>query len=223
MDVNVYGRQLTPDEIAAEQHRELVGGLWDEVGALQLEFLQRRGLAPSHRLADVGCGALRGGVRFVRYLDVGNYYGLDVNASLLEAGRRELAAAGLADKGAHLTADDRFALSRFGVQFDCAIAVSVFTHLPMNHIVRCLAETRAVLRTGGVFYASFFEAPGRPHLAPLAHAPGGIVTHYDADPYHYALAQVQWMATAAGMTVELVGEWGHPRDHQRMLAFRAVR
>jgi cyclopropane fatty-acyl-phospholipid synthase-like methyltransferase len=222
MDVNVYGRQLTADEIAAAQHRELVGGLWDEMGELQFEFLRCRGLAPSHRLADVGCGALRGGVRFIRYLDAGNYYGLDVNASLLEAGRRELAAAGLADKAAHLVADDRFALSRFGVQFDCAIAVSVFTHLPMNSIVRCLAETRAVLRAGGVFYASFFEAPGHPHLAPLPHSPGGIVTHYDADPYHYAFAQMQWMADAAGMAVELIGPWEHPRD-QRMLAFRAAR
>ena len=222
MEVNVYGRQLTPDEIAAAQHRDLVGGLWDEVGALQFEFLKRRGLDPADRLVDIGCGALRGGVRFIRYLEAGHYYGLDINASLLDAGLRELAAAGVADKAPQLLADDRFALSRFGARFDCALAVSLFTHLPMNHIVRCLAETRAVLRDEGVLYASYFEAPDHPHLAPLPHAPGGIVTHYDADPYHYAFAQMQWMGAAAGMSVELIGPWGHPRD-QRMLAFRATR
>ena len=219
MDVNIYGRQLSAEEIAAARHRELVGGLWDEIGALQFEFLKGRGLIPSHRLADVGCGALRGGVHFIRYLEPGRYHGLDVNASLLEAGRRELAAAGLADRAPELIADGGFALSRFGVDFDVALAVSLFTHLPMNHIVRCLAETRAVLRPGAALYASFFEAPDHPHLAPLPHTPGGIVTHYDADPYHYAFAQMQWMAHAAGMTVELIGPWGHPRD-QRMLAFR---
>lgn len=219
MDVNVYGRQLTPEEIAAARHREFVGGLWDEVGALQFEFLRSRGLLPAHRLVDIGCGALRGGVHFVRYLEPGRYHGFDINASLLDAGRRELAAAGLADRAPHLIADDRFALSRFGATFDCALAVSLFTHLPMNHIVRCLAETRAVLRPGAALYASFFEAPDHPHLAPLPHTPGGIVTHYDADPYHYAFAQMQWMAHAAGMAVELIGPWGHPRD-QRMLAFR---
>ena len=222
MDVNSYGRELTAEEIAAARHRDFVGGMWDEIGALQFEFLKGRGLRPSHRLADVGCGALRGGVHFVRYLEPGHYYGLDVNASLLEAGRRELAAAGLADRAPHLIADGGFALARFGVLFDVALAVSVFTHLPMNHIVRCLVETRAALRPGAVFYATYFEAPGNPHLAPLPHAPGGIVTHYDADPYHYAFAQVQWMAAAAGMAVELVGPWGHPRD-QRMLAFTAAR
>ena len=222
MDVNSYGRELTAEEIAAAGHRDFVGGMWDEIGALQFEFLKARGLARSHRLADVGCGALRGGVHFVRYLDPGRYYGLDVNASLLEAGRRELAAAGLAGRAPQLIADGGFALSRFGVEFDVALAVSVFTHLPMNHIVRCLVETRAVLRPGAVFYATYFEAPGNPHLVPLPHAPGGIVTHYDADPYHYAFAQVQWMAATAGMAVELVGPWGHPRD-QRMLAFTAAR
>ena len=222
MDVNIYGRQLSAEEIAAARHRELVGGLWDEIGALQFEFLKGRGLLPSHRLADVGCGALRGGVHFIRYLEPGRYHGLDVNASLLEAGRRELAAAGLADRAPELIADGGFALSRFGVDFDVALAVSLFTHLPMNQIVRCLAATRAVLRPGAVFYASFFEAPGNPHLAPLPHAPGGVVTYYDTDPYHYAFAQVQWMAQAAGMAVELVGPWGHPRD-QRMLAFTAAR
>ena len=127
MDVNIYGRQLSAEEIAAARHRELVGGLWDEIGALQFEFLKGRGLLPSHRLADVGCGALRGGVHFVRYLEPGRYHGLDVNASLLEAGRRELAAAGLADRAPELIADGGFALSRFGVDFDVALAVSLFT------------------------------------------------------------------------------------------------
>ena len=54
---------------------------------------------PHHRLLDIGCGALRGGVHFVRYLEDGNYAGLDVNRSLIAAGHRELQSAGLHEKG----------------------------------------------------------------------------------------------------------------------------
>ncbi len=218
MPINVYGRQLTGAEIAAGEHRELVGGLWDELGELQFAFMTAHGLAPRDRLLDVGCGALRGGVHFVRYLDAGHYYGIDVNASLIEAGRGELAAAGLADKGAHLLVDEEFDVGRFAVTFDRAIAVSVFTHLPMNHIVKCLSEVRGVLAPRAPFFATYFEAPAEAYLEPLAHPPGGIVTRYHADPYHYAFTEMQRLARQAGLDVERIGDWGHPRG-QRMLAF----
>ncbi|MCC6198315.1 MAG: class I SAM-dependent methyltransferase [Burkholderiales bacterium] len=222
MDVNDYGRQLRPDEIEAGAHRELVGGLWDELGALQLAFMKDRGLAPGHRLLDVGCGALRGGLHFIRYLDAGRYCGMDINASLLDAGRLELAAAGLAAKAPHLLVDDRFRFARFAMSFDFALAVSVFTHLPINFIIRCLVEIRGVLRPQARFYATFFEAPARAHVAPITHPRGGMVTFFDDDPYHYSREEIAWMAEAARMEVEYIGDWGHPRD-QRMLAFACRR
>lgn len=222
MEVNVYGRQLSAADIAAREHRAFVGGMWEEVGALQFDFLKRAGLKPADRLLDVGCGALRGGVHFVRYLDVGNYYGIDINASLIDAGRKELLDAGIADKQAHLLVDDHFAVGHFGATFDAAIAVSVFTHLPMNHIVRCLSEVGRVLSKNGQFFASFFEAPRSAFLDPLTHSPGGIVTRYDSDPFHYSLAEMEWMAQAAGLRVTRPGGWQHPRD-QQMLSFSSMR
>jgi SAM-dependent methyltransferase len=216
--VNVYGRQLSASEIARKEHREYVGGLWDEVGALQFEFLRARGLLPRHRLLDVGCGALRGGIHFVRFLDAGRYHGIDINASLLEAGRGELADAGLGDRDVRLLVDDRFAVSRFATQFDVAIAISVLTHLPANQIVRCLVEVGHVLAPGARFYATYFEAPAPAWLDPLPHTPGGIVTQYDADPFHYAFEEMAWLARIAGLAVERIGDWSHPRA-QRMLAF----
>ncbi len=88
--VNDCWRQSTADEIAGGQHKDFVGGMWDEIGDFQIGFLKARGLSPGHRLVDIGCGSLRGGVRFVSYLDRGGYYGLDINASLIEAGHLEL-------------------------------------------------------------------------------------------------------------------------------------
>lgn len=218
MHGNIYGRELTDEEIAAGLHREFVGGLWDEVGPLQFDFLRARGLLPQHRLLDVGCGALRGGIHFVRHLAPGNYCGLDINESLLAAGQRELAAAGLAERHARLLADDAFRASRFGTTFDMAIAVSLFTHLPMNPIVRCLVEVARTLAPGAKFFASYFEAPTTACLEPQRQSPGEIVTQYDRDPFHYAFAELQAMAGFAGLDVRRIGEWRHPRG-QLMASF----
>ena len=216
--VNQYWRQLTAAEIAAGEHRGFVGGMWDEIGNLQMEFLKAEGLLPHHRLVDIGCGSLRGGVRFISYLDRGNYHGLDINASLIEGGKKELAQEGLTDKRPNLLVEDKFKMSRFGVTFDYAIAISVFTHLYMNHIARCLAEVRKVLEPGGKLFATFFEAPSPLHLEPIKHEPGGHVTKFDANPFHYSFSEIRWLSEAAGLELWYLGDWGHPRD-QQMLCF----
>jgi hypothetical protein len=81
-----YDRDAIAREVAAGKHRETVGGKWDEIGILQFEYLVAKTLRPEHRLLDIGCGCLRGGVHFIRYLDPTNYFGIDVNQSLLDAG-----------------------------------------------------------------------------------------------------------------------------------------
>ena len=40
--INRYSRELSSDEIAQGKHRFEVGGIWDEVGPLRLEFLRRQ-------------------------------------------------------------------------------------------------------------------------------------------------------------------------------------
>jgi hypothetical protein len=51
-----YDKTAIEAEVAAGRHRESVGGLWDEIGELQADFLMSRGLRPHHRLLDIGCG-----------------------------------------------------------------------------------------------------------------------------------------------------------------------
>lgn len=217
-NINRYGRQLSDEEIRAGVHRRFVGGMWDEIGKLQLDFLVRAGLRPDHRLLDVGCGALRGGLHFIRYLDRGHYFGIDSNPSLVAAGRIELEAAGLSDREPTLCVDGAFDIARLGQTFDFALAVSLFTHLPMNHIVRCLAAVGGSLAPGGRLLATFFQAPHPACLSELVQQPGGITTRYDADPYHYAVAELSMLADLAGLDTQLIGEWGHPRG-QRMIQF----
>lgn len=216
--MNSYGEQLTEDAIARGEHRGFVGGMWDEIGKLQFDFLVEKNLRPESRFLDVGCGPLRGGLHFIDYLESGNYFGLDINESLIRAAQWELDNAGLTGKQPHLLADDSFRFSRFDAKFDFALALSVFTHLSMNSIIRCLCEIREVLNDNGLFYATFFEAPSSAHLLPILHQPGDITTTSDADPFHYSLEEIEMLAVLSGMNVKLTGEWGHPRA-QRMLEF----
>lgn len=198
-------------------HRAVVGGLWEQMGEKQLEFLVEQGLQPNHRFLDVGCGSLRGGIHFVRYLEPGHYYGLDIQQPLLDAGREELAAAGLNPASASLMQDDAFRFGRFGQQFDVALAQSVFTHLPFNTIMRCLAEIERVLRPEGRFYATFFQHSGpRLNTEPLRQSEKAT-SYIDADPFHYDPDIFRWAVEGSTLEVDFVGDWDHPRNQQMLL------
>ena len=219
--INAYSRELSEEEIAAGVHRELVGGQWDEVGALQFYFLRLEGLRPEHTLVDIGCGALRGGVHLVVYLDEGNYCGIEGNRSLVAAGRRELEASGI-NRRARLLVNDAFEVSLFGAAFDYAIAISLFTHLPSANIARCLRAVSEVLEPHGRFYASFFQSPRSAHHEPIWHEPGGITTYFGADPFHYSWEEMVTLGGAAGLAARLIGDWRHPQQ-QQMLCFTPAR
>lgn len=215
--VNNYDQQLSQEDIARKAHRGKVGGFWEELGQLQFEFMVKHGLKPSDRLLDIGCGCLRGGVHFIPYLATGHYHGLDINPSLLAAAQAEIEWAELQSKQPQLLLDEGFALHRFNTQFEAMIAVSLFTHLPMNIIMRCLAQVRQTLQPEGRFYATFFIANHSLCLDPLQHQPGNITTHFDQDPFHYSMEEIQLMARHCGLQAELIGEWDHPRAQQMVL------
>lgn len=217
--VNVYFKELSSEEIRNKAHRGFVGGLWDELGQLQLDFLVASGLKPSHKLLDIGCGSLRGGVCYIKYLDEGNYFGLDINSSLIEAGKIEVEEAGLSHKKPNLIVDDEFLCSRFGTKFDFMVSISLFTHLSFNIIVRCLNRARESLSPHGIYYSTFFQAPTPSHLDPIKQNPGEIVTKYDSDPFHYSIDELAYMAKLAKLELNVIGKWQHPKN-QKMAAFR---
>lgn len=217
--INAYSSRLSRAAIAAKRHRLQVGGMWDEIGMLQFQHLVAEGLKPHHRLIDVGCGAMRGGIHFARYLDPGHYYGTDINDRLIEAALSvEVPAAGLVDRmppeNLRVTGDFD---ARFGVQFDFALSVSLFTHLPLNHIRLCLARTYQALAPGGRFHATFFRAPDDlPYEAEYAQRT--LTTYPTADPFHYRVHELEWAARVTGLDFRYVGDWAHPRA-QEMAVF----
>jgi SAM-dependent methyltransferase len=93
----------------------------------------------------------------------------------------------------------------------------VFTHIPLNTIMRCLAEIGPVLKPGGRFYATFFQHPGpRLNTEPLRQSET-VTTHPDADPFHYDPDVFHWAVEGSTLDVNLVGDWDHPRNQQMMI------
>lgn len=203
-------------------YRKDVGGMWDKMGKLQFDYLVKEGLRPENSLLDIGCGSLRGGIHFIKYLDKGKYSGIDINQSLLDAGKGELKQLDLEAKEPMLMQMDEFNLGSLGEKFDYALAQSVFTHLPVNSITRCIMNVDKVLTTGGRFYATFFEnKEGKYNLDPIIHKSSnsdGLLTFFDKDPYHYDFDLFKWICEGTGLEVEYIGDWNHPRD-QKMMVF----
>lgn len=213
------GRVLTPEEIAAGEHRRYVGGVWESHGRRQLEFMISRGLRPHHRLIDIGCGAFRAGRHFVDYLEPGHYYDVDANHSVMQAGYdTELTDEQRARLPIeNLRANDRFDTD-FGVTFDFAIANSVFTHVSLNHIRLCMFRLDRVMAPGGEFYATFFvrkDSVPIDVIKPAKKRNKGFFT--EKNNYVYYRCDLEWAAQWGDWEYEFIGDWGHPAKQQMAL------
>jgi SAM-dependent methyltransferase len=200
-------------------HRRAIGGAWEELGRLQFEYVRDHGLEPHHYFLDVGCGPLRGGLHFIEYLEAGRYFGIDRRSDLLEAGREyELRPRGLLAKQPTLVQMENFDFARLGQKFDYALAQSVYTHLPLNNILRCHVQMEKVLAPGGTFFVTFYENPhGKAFLDPLEQRPG-LWTYADEDPFYYPFETFRWVCEGTGLEVEYLGDWNNPRN-QKMVVF----
>lgn len=211
-----YYRYFDPD-----WHRRTIGYVeeWEQHGQAQVDYLTGQGLQPQHYLLDIGCGPLRGGIHFVRYLETGHYYGVDKNAGVLEMAEEvELRRHGLVEKQPTLRADESFDFPSLGQTFDYAWAQSVFTHLPVNSIIRCVMNAEKVLAPGGRFYATFYEnEQGKRNLDPIRQSPQ-VVSHFDRDSYHYDFATFEWICAGTSLSVRYLGGWNNPRN-QKVLLF----
>ena len=201
-----------PEGIKLLGHRAYVGGLWEEIGKLQFDFLVARGLRPNHNLIDVACGSLRAGVHFIRYLDAGRYCGMEKERDLIETGiNEELGASLFTEKRPLFIVSDRFAFECCDAAPDFALAQSLFTHLTPDLINLCFANLRKRISQDGVFYATFNESKKIANSNPAA--------SHDHDIFYYTRAQMENFGTRAGWTPTYIGDWGHPRG-QIMVSYR---
>jgi hypothetical protein len=196
--------------VDGDGHRDYVGGMWEALGTLQFRFLVDQGLEPQHVLLDVACGALRGGVRFIPYLERGHYLGIEMHQKLIQAGiEKELGQKLHVLKKPEFVVSDKFEFSRFSRQPDFAIAQSLFSHLTAQDIMLCLKNLRAVARPGMKFYASFFESERQEKNAARSEPRGKFL---------YTRDQMGQFGAATGWSSRYIGDWRHPRD-QKMFEY----
>ncbi|MGP4109603.1 class I SAM-dependent methyltransferase [Streptomyces sp. 4N509B] len=153
---------------AARDPRAAVGSRtkdrWLALGKMQFDYLRGHGLSPEHRMLDIGCGNLRGGWRFIRHLDAGNYYGIDISPDILISAKQTLVDYGLQEKLPHLTLTKDLTLDFLpSGHFDVVHAHSVFSHSPIEVIDECLAHVGRVLAPGGFFDFTFDRTEGTEH------------------------------------------------------------
>jgi SAM-dependent methyltransferase len=137
---------------------------WED-GELLFEFAKAHGLLPEHHMLEIGCGALRAGRHFIRYLEPGHYVGLDHSAHVLSAARREVELEGLKDQCPVLIESSDFDLSTVppDVWFDFAWSHSVMTHMTPDQVEACLRSVFGKLAERGVYYSTYNEADTGKH------------------------------------------------------------
>jgi len=57
MESRYSDRGLVREKVKQGKHRHIIGGMWDEIGQLQLDYMKSQGLKPYDKLLDIGCGA----------------------------------------------------------------------------------------------------------------------------------------------------------------------
>ena len=211
---------LVREKVKQGKHRHIIGGMWDEIGQLQLDYMKSKGLKPANKLLDIGCGSFRGGLKFISYLEPRHYYGFDLNMELIQAGLDvEVKNAGLEHR-VHVdnfAAGNNFEYSPHWPKMDAVLGFSLLTHLNYDSLCQCLEKTSHVLKTGARFYATIFEVSEKLLDKPFEHIPG-IISYPSQDPYHYTKKMVDNAAQNSGLRLVDIESFDHPR-HQKMAIF----
>jgi SAM-dependent methyltransferase len=147
--------------IVMDNPEDAIGGMWSDLGKLQFDFLKSQGLKPKQKLLDIGCGTLRGGRLFIRYLDRGNYYGMDISEEAIAWGKELVEREGLSGKSPQLAVNKskNLKLNDYKKEaFDYIFAQSVFSHLPKEMIIECFENIGNVMTNNGSFFFTFLRA-----------------------------------------------------------------
>ncbi|XP_010245376.1 PREDICTED: uncharacterized protein LOC104588938 [Nelumbo nucifera] len=122
-----------PGELLVEEHHSNYGEPWAG-GRDVFEFLAESiKLRLDARVLEIGCGTLRVGLHFIRYLIPEHYHCLERDElSLMSAYRYELPSQGLLHKRPLIVRGEDMDFSRFGsgIQYDLIYASAVFLHMP---------------------------------------------------------------------------------------------
>ena len=190
------------------------------VGRNQLAVLLHNGLDPESRVLDVGCGALRGGYWIMRFLNRGNYFGIEPAKSMLQAGLDGIIEPDvLARAQPTFDHNDRFDFTVFGTTFDFVVARSIWTHASKAQIVAMLDSFVATRTNNAVFLASLLPVTDE---RPDYHGDEWVGRSHESDSGGTVAHDPAWIEAACAERGLTVAESDPNVLHQHWLAIRAV-
>lgn len=133
---------------------------------MQREFMIAQGLKPEHTFLDLACGALRGTIRLVDYLNSGNFYGVDISVGLLKEALMECQRLKLSNLPLLQVIESFDLKSVFDVGFDYILANSLTVHIEPDDIQELFAGISKVLKPTGKLFVSIHpldEKETEPH------------------------------------------------------------
>jgi SAM-dependent methyltransferase len=154
-------------------------------------------------MIDIGCGTLRGGRHFIRYLDAGGYTGIDLSPEAIAFAENLVVEEDLAHKRPRLLVSLRPALDFAdvaGQRFDVLLAQSVFTHLPAEAVAECFAHVGNVMADGAAFWFTFAERE--------------TVMRESWKAFRYPFSFFEDLAARHGFRVERMTDYAHPRGQK---------
>lgn len=152
---NLYGlRRFIPGLKKRHELELMVGplGYWKELQAYQLNLLKKNGLKPEHKLLDLGCGPLQGGVAFIKYLDINNYYGIDIKQESLDAGKQQIKKFQLEKKNPFTSLSNSFGRKELSkVKFDFIWASQILYYFDDEKLTSLMEWLSICLQDNGMF------------------------------------------------------------------------
>lgn len=199
---------FTDEEKIDNIHRVLIGGPWEEETEHQFNLLRLCGLKPNMKILDVGCGSLRVGRKLIEYLEPFNYYGIDINLALVDAGLNyEIPRLNLQDKigDQNFIITDDFSFNDFDVLFDFGLAHSVFTHLHHDKLREFLCKAYSQFSDSGKILMTFIIVPEEETIDTT------YVKKEMAEPYKYHISDIQRVCEETSWNCEkmLDTHYGH--------------
>ncbi len=191
-------------EPGSDHYRAFIGppAQYDLVSAMVFNLLTCIGMRQHHRVLDVGCGSLRSGRLLIPYLNKGNYFGVEPNRWLVQAGiDQEIGQDMVRIKDPTFSFKTSMEDFTTPLNLDFAFAQSIFSHCGRDLISQWLGQIFPHLSESGALLATFVkdatDFPGSGWIYP------GCV--------NYKPETMAQLAAKFGFGFQIL-DWAHPRQ-----------